>query len=98
MMSVASGYAKPLAAGEQFIGIAYEAADNTGGSAGARKVRVQIRGVFRLSGSGFAQADVGKAVYASADDTITLTSSGNSPVGEAVKFDSASALWVRIAP
>jgi predicted RecA/RadA family phage recombinase len=98
MLGLASGYARPLAAGDVFIGVAYEKIDNTGGAAGARKVRVQVRGIYRLAGSGFAQTTVGASIYASDDATATTTASGNSLIGKCVKFESATAIWVRIAP
>lgn len=98
MLGLAGGYARPLQAGDVFVGIAYERADNTGGLAGAKKVRVQIRGIFRLAGSGFSQATVGASIYASADNVVTTTSTNNSLIGKAVKFEAADTVWVRIAP
>ena len=98
MLGLASGYARPLVAGDVFIGIAYEKIDNTGGSAGGKKVRVQVRGIYRLAGSGFAQTTVGAAIYGSDDATATTTAGGNSLLGKCVKYESAGNIWVRIAP
>jgi predicted RecA/RadA family phage recombinase len=98
MLGLSGGYARPLAAGDAFIGIAYEKIDNTGGAAGAKRVRVQVRGIYRLSGAGFAQSTVGTAMYGSDDATATTTSAGNSPIGKCVKYESAGAVWVRINP
>src|SRR4051794_18781786 len=74
ILGLSSGYARPLAAGDTFIGVAYEKADNTGGSAGAKSVRSQIRGIYRFTGTGFSQATVGSLIYASDDGTVTATS------------------------
>ncbi len=77
-----SGYARPLVAGDPFLGHGIEYYDNTDGSDGEYKVP-RLRGRYRLQVtiSGVAVTDVRKAVYASADDTYTLTAGSNSKVG-----------------
>jgi predicted RecA/RadA family phage recombinase len=91
-----TGYARGLVAADVFLGIAYENVDNNPGDSGALDVRVWRKGVFLLTGSGFAQTSVGAKIYASADDTITLTSSSNSLIGSCVKYVSATQVWVDI--
>lgn len=95
-----SGYLAPAAtgAGVMFAGIALETVDNSGGSAGDLSCKVQTEGVYLLTGSGFAQTDVGEAVYASADDTITQTSTNNPPIGNIVKYVSSTQVWVKLDP
>ncbi|MGD2110389.1 MAG: DUF2190 family protein [Phycisphaerae bacterium] len=90
------GYAQALTAGDLFMGIAYEEADNSSGSDGDVSVRVYSLGDFGHALSGAAIANVGDAVYASADDTLTFTSTSNSYVGYAVDVPSSGALILRL--
>lgn len=77
----ASGYARPLVAGDPFRGFAQETVDNSAGTAGAKYVRCKKSGFIRLPISALAITDVGKDVYASDDDTFTLTQSTNTRIG-----------------
>lgn len=98
----AAGFLAPAApeAGSQFAGIAYEYKDNSGGSAGDLSCKVEAGGVWLLSGTGFAQADVGSKVYAVDDDTVTLTEGTTSKqiVGNIVEFVSSTSVYVRLTP
>lgn len=77
-----SGYARPLQAGDVFLGFALETADNSAGSAGDIRVRVRTKGRIVLPISGLAiTANDRPAVYASDDDTFTLTATSNSLIG-----------------
>lgn len=78
----ASGYSRPLVAGDPFQGFAEKQVDNSTGAAGAKRVRVKTRGRVTLSISGLAvTANDRPAVYASDDDTFTLTATSNSLIG-----------------
>jgi len=78
----ASGYSRPLVAGDVFQGFAEEKADNSGGSAGAVNVRVKAKGYIKLPVDSLAiTGNDRQAVYASDDDTFTLTSTDNSLIG-----------------
>jgi hypothetical protein len=78
----ASGYARPLAAGDAFLGFAERQADNSDGSAGDVNVTVKKRGSIVLSVTGATVASNDRvAVYASDDDTFTTTATSNSLVG-----------------
>lgn len=81
-----SGYARPLVAADPFRGFAESNADNSAGSAGDKNVRVREYGKVQLAISGLAITDVGKPVYASDDDTFTLTATSNSHIGRVVRF------------
>jgi hypothetical protein len=81
-----SGYARPLVAGDPFLGFAQAKADNSAGAAGAVNVTVKSKGRVQLAVGSLAITDVGKTVYASDDDTFTLTASTNSAVGRVVRF------------
>lgn len=77
-----SGYARPLEAGDVFLGFAERRADNAAGAAGAINVQVRTRGRVVLPISGLAiTANDRPAVYASDDDTFTLTAGSNSLIG-----------------
>lgn len=76
----AGGFAQPLAGSGRFAGLAYEEMDNSGGADGDVSGRLFTLGDFGFAVAGATQADVGRAVYATADDTVT--------------FDSASATFV----
>lgn len=77
-----SGYSRPLVAGDPFQGFAMETVDNSAGAAGAKGVNVRKKGNIVLPISGLAiTANDRPAVYASDDDTFTLTASTNSLIG-----------------
>ncbi|MGB2985845.1 MAG: capsid cement protein [Phycisphaerae bacterium] len=96
LIGLASGYARPLTAGDLFVGIAYEEMDNTGGSAGDKSVRIYTLGDFGHALSGAAVTNIGDAVYASADDTLTFTSTSNSYVGHAVDVPASGQIILRL--
>ena len=98
MLGLASGYARPLVAGDQFCGIAYEEIDNTAGASGARNVRSFMDCEFEHTLTSVAITDAGKTVFASADDTITLTAGANSPVGTIRQYMSANTALIRFTP
>lgn len=77
-----SGYARPLVAADPFLGFAEEQVDNSAGAAGALNVRVKARGRAQLAIASIAiTANDRPAVYASDDNTFTLTSTSNSLIG-----------------
>lgn len=90
------GYAQPLTAGDPFVGIAYEEVDNSSGSDGDVSVRVYTLGDFGLTLSGATVADIGRPVFASADDTVTFTGAGNSFLGVAQDVVAANEIILRI--
>ncbi len=83
----ASGYGRPLVAGDIFRGHAYERCDNASGAAGAKNIRV-LRGRYRLEVTitSVAITDVGKDVYASDDNTYTLSEGLNTRVGRVTRY------------
>lgn len=93
-----SGYAQPLTAGNQCVGIAYEQADNTGGANGDIDVRVFTQGDFLHTLTGALVTNIGDAVYASADDTLTFTATANSLVGVCVDVPEANKIILRLDP
>lgn len=81
-------------------GVAFETVDNSAGAAGDKYIRVWRKGVFELNFSGTAtQADVGKAVYMSDDNTVALaaTTTNDVLVGRIVEFVSATKVRVELS-
>lgn len=77
-----SGYARPLVAGDPFLGFAQRKADNSAGAAGAINVRVLKKGNVKLAVASLAiTANDRPNVYASDDATFTTDASGNSLIG-----------------
>ena len=81
-----SGVARPLAAGDPFLGFAIENVDNSAGAAGDKTVKVKKYGEVVLPITSLAITDRGKPVYASDDDTFTLTASTNTHIGRVVRW------------
>jgi len=82
------GYSRPLVAGDVFQGFALETCDNAGGSAGDKRVHTRKRGNAVLPITGIAlTANDRAAVYASDDNTFTLTATGNSLIGYVSRWD-----------
>lgn len=77
---------RPLVAGDRFVGFAESRADNSAGATAAINARVRVRGVVQLPITSIDSTDLGKPVYASDDDTFTLSQSTNSHIGKAVRF------------
>jgi len=97
----ASGYADDdTATGVNgFIGIAVAEADNSSGSAGDKSVEVYTEGDFELTGTGFAQTDVGMPIYAD-DNYACVLSLGSTSVriGKIVRYVSSTKHVVSIQP
>lgn len=95
-----AGAARGLVAGDPCLGIAYKEADNTVGSTLVGAIQVQVRRDVSVKAtiSGVAVTDIGAQVYASADDTFTLTAGSNSPVGYVEKYLASNTAIVRVAP
>ena len=88
-----SGYARALVAGDPFRGFCVEFADNTvtGHVVGGVFVQMKRWGMIQLSITGVtAVTDVGKPVYASDDNTFTLTAGSNSYIGRIVRWISGT--------
>ena len=99
VMSNASGFLAPAAAllDAKMAGMAYEKVDNSNGSAGDVNCKLLREGLFELAGSGFSQADIGKTVYASDDQTVSTTQGTNEiAVGKIAQVVSATKVFVDI--
>jgi len=83
----ATGYGDQLAVTGKFVGHCYAKADNTDGADGAIDIQVYT-GKYRLKSylSGLAITDVGKKIYATDDNVITLARNAALLVGKVVRF------------
>lgn len=87
----ASGLARPLVAGDPFLGFAERTVDNSAGAASAKAVRVRMQGQVQLAVTGAAStADVSETVYAADDDTFTLTAGSNTAIGKVARWVSGT--------
>jgi hypothetical protein len=88
------GYIRGLVAGDRFCGIGYEELDNTGGGSGEREIRVMTVGDFALPLTGVQEADRLKEVYATDDETLSLSAGPKSSyVGHVIdKVDTDQAI------
>lgn len=96
----ATGYAVPAAdtSGYRFAGVAMEQVDNSGGSDGAKVVRLRRAGVFEFDAGSITQDMVGTDMYAADDHTFDDAAGSNGiKVGRLVKYVSATRGWIDIA-
>ena len=94
----ANGYARPLTAGDQAVGLAYEEANNTSVNDGAEDLRVFTQGDFVHALQGAQRSNIGDAVYASDEETLTFTVTGNSLVGVCVDRPATDQIILRLNP
>ena len=81
-VAAAHGYAIPAAdaAGNIFVGIAAEQADNSSGNDGDVTVKVWRKGIFELPATSITQAMVGDIMYVVDDQTFDETDPGNTVI------------------
>lgn len=94
-LKAADGTVRPLVAGDRFLGLIPEQVDNTNGSSGDKVLRLETGVDIKRAVTGAsAVGDRGKAVYASDDNTLTLTAAGNSLVGVVSEWLTSTTCWV----
>lgn len=76
-----TGYIRPLAAGDKFAGWGDAKADNASGSSGDINVNLRKRGRVELTITGVTITDYKQPVYATDDDTFTMSPIGSSFIG-----------------
>lgn len=88
---VTAGYGQPLESGETFVGHAVDGVDATDEDDGALNILLRTgRYSLVVTLTGVAITDVGAAVYASDDATLTLTASTHTQVGKVARYVSAN--------
>ena len=96
IVGISSGYARPLQAGDTYLGVAVETVDNSAGAAGAKNVRVATTIPFVMDVAGVSDVtSVTLPVYASDDDTLTLTEGSNSLVGIVMSYISGASCVIQ---
>lgn len=85
----ATGHARPLLAADRFAGFASAKADNSLGLAAAINVETYTQGEAQISVTSALITDVGQPVYATDDDTFSLSPVGGVFVGFVKRFVSA---------
>lgn len=89
LAAVPAGHASCVA----LIGFAEENVDNRDGVTGDRLINAK-KDVTAITLAGATAADIGKTVYASADDTFTLTAGALLPAGILHAID-ADGVWLK---
>lgn len=82
-----AGLLKPFEVGDEFVGIAYEKADNASGAAAAIKCRVYVKCDFVFALTSAANLDSGKALFATDDSTIDTVGHPDAWVGQVLHKD-----------
>lgn len=98
------GYAKPFEPCDNFVGIADAEYNNTDGSAGDTTgsstkqglAKVYVQGDFQHTLTGVGVGDAGKAVYATDDETLSLSGHPDGFVGRVVHKFAANKAVIRI--
>jgi hypothetical protein len=87
MAGMVSGYVRPLVAGDQFAGHFFDEQNNAAGASAAKHSTLR-QGRYRaeVTITSVAITDVGKPVYASADNGYSLTPTTYSRVGTVVRY------------
>lgn len=89
-----SGFARPLVAGDVFLGFSKQKADNSAGSAGDIKVEVQTVGRAQLAVASALITDVGLPVYAQDDNAFSMIGTGGTFIGYIIRYVSAGVVIV----
>jgi hypothetical protein len=97
-LGMVGGFVRGLVGGDACVGVAYEEADNSGGADGAVLVRVFTMGDFEHDVAEASRANNGAVVYAVDDGSVSLNSSGNSPMGNQIDAPSAGRIVFRLRP
>lgn len=97
-VGLSGGYARPLVAGDKFAGIATKRADNSAvATDGAIDVEVENGLVVILPVTGAsATTDFNSIVYASDDQTATLTALNNTAIGVVKRWITSTTCAVRL--
>ncbi len=71
----------------QFVGIADRDLDNTAGAAVSEQKVTALKGIYAITVPAATHANINATVYATDDDTATLTASTNLPIGTLVGIE-----------
>lgn len=96
LVGLTGANARQLAAADTFVGMAEEYVDNSGGSAGDKKVKVVAGHEVKVSVAGSSASTPGTKVYASDSETFTVTAQSNSLVGVLTEQVSGTTWFVKL--
>jgi len=96
LVGLSGGCARGLVAGDPFGGIAYEEVDNSSGSDGDKVIRLFTLGDFEHALTSASRSNNKSPVFASDDETLTLTASGNSFVGHQIDVPGTNRIVLRL--
>lgn len=91
-----AGHLKAFVPGDLFAGVAYEACDNSAGTAGAVTCRVIKTADVELPFTSVAQTDVGRACFATSDNALSLTGHFDAYVGRVMGVATTDVAIVRL--
>jgi hypothetical protein len=94
-----TAHARPLVAGDKFLGINARPVDNTNGAAGDEMVVTETGHLIlvAVAGATASNASAQVKVYASDDTTFTTTATNNSLMGVIEQYDIPTGkFWVRV--
>lgn len=105
-----AGYVKPFEPGDEFVGLAFEEADNTTGGNGDTDVvdpttglptqkgtiQVYTEGDFVLTLTSVTTGDIGRPVYATSSGDYAFTGHPDAYVGRVKSKDSTNKAWVTL--
>ena len=93
-LEVDSGYVRSLQAGDRFVGFAEGFIDATNSSDGENHIRVKRTGNVILELSGANLTDVGKSIYATDDNSFTLSNTSSVYIGQIIRHKSGDEVMV----
>lgn len=86
-ISLETGHAKILEKDDKFVGFAEGHVDASNSSDGQKNIRVRKKGSVILEIAGSSLTDIGKSVYATDDDSFTLSATNSVYVGQISRFE-----------
>jgi hypothetical protein len=86
---VATGYAKNLENGDSFAGFAENNCNNSLGQDSEKRVRLRKRGSVLLEIPGITLADINKSVYATNNNSFTLSSTDAVLIGKTSRIEAS---------
>lgn len=93
-----SGFVRPLQPTDQFQGLSYEHCDNSSGADGGREVILFTQGDFEFELAGADYTYIGRPIFATDDNTLTLYGANASYIGRIIGVPVAGKVIVRIDP
>ena len=92
-----SGYVRNLNVTDNFAGFAEDHIDNSTGLDGAKRIRIRKRGSILLEITGITLTDLGRAVYATNNNSFTLSPTNAVYIGQISKIEDSGLAVVEFA-